>query len=161
MRVKAVVDEDFVNYKKPSMYVGTIRCSGKCCIEAGVPLSVCQNSEWQKAPIIDISNDKLIQRYMSNNITCAICFAGLEPFEQFNEMLEFIKVLREDYHCDDTVVIYTGYYESEVQNELEKLKKFPNLIVKFGRFIPDKPKHYDEILGVYLASPNQYAKRIS
>ena len=36
MRVKTVVDEDFTNYKKPSMFIGTISCGGKCCIEAGM-----------------------------------------------------------------------------------------------------------------------------
>jgi len=36
-----------------------------------------------------------------------------------------------------------------------------NIIIKYGRFIPDKEKHYDEVLGIYLASDNQYAERIS
>lgn len=47
MRVKTIVDEDFANYKKPSMFIGTISCGGKCCIEAGIPLSVCQNDGWR------------------------------------------------------------------------------------------------------------------
>jgi hypothetical protein len=34
------------------------------------------------------------------------------------------------------------------------------VIVKFGRFIPNQKSHYDEILGVNLVSPNQYAKII-
>lgn len=38
MRVKTIVDEDFTNYKKPAMFIGTISCGGKCCIEAGIPL---------------------------------------------------------------------------------------------------------------------------
>jgi len=32
-----------------------------------------------------------------------------------------------------------------------------NIIIKFGRFIPDQKSHMDETLGVELASPNQYA----
>ena len=35
------------------------------------------------------------------------------------------------------------------------------IIIKYGRFIPNQQKHYDEILGVYLASDNQYAEKIS
>ena len=38
---------------------------------------------------------------------------------------------------------------------------FRNIIVKFGRFIPDQESHYDEVLGVNLASNNQYAKKLS
>jgi hypothetical protein len=47
MRVKNIVYEDFVNYKKPSMFIGTISCGGKCCIEAGIPFSVCQTDVWR------------------------------------------------------------------------------------------------------------------
>ena len=28
MRVKTIVDEDFTNYKKPAMFIGTISCGG-------------------------------------------------------------------------------------------------------------------------------------
>jgi hypothetical protein len=38
---------------------------------------------------------------------------------------------------------------------------FDNIIVKFGRFIPDDEKRFDEVLGVELASHNQYAEVIS
>ena len=58
-------------------------------------------------------------------------------------------------------MIYTGYYPEEVKMVLDELRKFNNIIIKFGRFIPDKEKHYDELLGIELASPNQYAERIS
>lgn len=50
MRVKTIVDEDFTNYKKPAMFIGTISCGGKCCIEAGIPLSVCQMMGGVQAP---------------------------------------------------------------------------------------------------------------
>ena len=45
MRIKAIIDEDYTNYKKPAMFIGTASCCGKCCKEAGLPLSVCQNDE--------------------------------------------------------------------------------------------------------------------
>jgi hypothetical protein len=44
---------------------------------------------------------------------------------------------------------------------LEEFKQFKNIIIKFGRFVPNQEKHYDEVLGIELASPNQYARRIS
>ena len=40
------------------------------------------------------------------------------------------------------------------------LKKYKNIIVKFGRFIPNQEKQYDEVLGVYLASNNQYGEKL-
>lgn len=161
MKLKTIVDEDFVNYKSPVMYIGTSRCDGKCCREAGIPLSVCQNDGWRANATIEMANDKIIERYISNDITSAICFAGLEPFEQFDEMLGFIKKLRNNYHCDDTVIIYTGYYQTEILSQIRELQKFKNIIVKYGRYIPNHKRHFDKVLGVYLASDNQYAEVIS
>lgn len=161
MTIKTIVDEDFVNYKKPVMYIGTAICDGKCCVEAGIPMSVCQNDGWRiYAPIVMIDDD-IIRRYLSNPITKALCFAGLEPFLQFEEMYKLISKLRNEYHCDDTVVIYTGYYKEEIDKQLQTLKQFKNIIVKFGRYIPNSPTRYDEVLGVTLASDNQYAEQIS
>lgn len=161
MRIKTIIDEDFINYKQPSMYIGTSYCNGKCCREAGIPMSVCQNDEWRKTATVEMADDDIIKRYLTNDITKAICFAGLEPFEQFSEMLNLISKLRNDYHCDDTVVIYTGYNKDEIKQDVEALKVFKNIIIKFGRFIPNQPKHYDKVLGVNLASDNQYAEVIS
>ena len=41
------------------------------------------------------------------------------------------------------------------------LKNYDNIIIKYGRYIPNQPSRYDSILGVTLASDNQYAERIS
>lgn len=161
MIIKTLIDDDFVNFKVPSMYIGTAYCNGKCCKEAGLPPSVCQNNEWHKNATITMAGTDIIQRYLSNDITSAICFAGLEPFEQFDEVLDLVSKLRNEYHCDDTVVIYTGYNRSEISSQIEVLQKFPNIIVKFGRYVPNQKKHYDDVLGVYLASNNQYAEKIS
>lgn len=161
MRVKTVVDEDFVNYKKPSMFIGTVSCGGKCCIEAGIPLSVCQNDGWRSGASVVCSNRELCQRYLNNPITSAIVLGGLEPMEQFNEVERLLFTLRTVFHCEDDVVIYTGYYPEEIPAEIAALKKYKNIIVKFGRYIPDRPHRYDDVLGVELASDNQYAERIS
>lgn len=161
MKIKTIVDEDFVNYKVPVMYIGTSRCNGKCCREAGIPLSVCQNDGWRANATIEMADDDIIKRYLDNDITSAICFAGLEPFEQFLEMFDLIAKFRKEYNRDDTVLIYTGYYKEEIAEQVEKLKEFKNIIIKFGRFIPNNPGRFDEVLGVHLASDNQYAEQIS
>lgn len=41
------------------------------------------------------------------------------------------------------------------------LKKYKNIIVKFGRYIPNQKKHFDPVLGVELASDNQHAEKLS
>ena len=46
-------------------------------------------------------------------------------------------------------------------NEIEVLSQFSNLTLKVGRFVPNQEAHYDELIGVKLASPNQYAIKIS
>lgn len=161
MKIKTLVDEDFTNYKEPVMFIGTASCSGKCCKEQNLPLSVCQNDGWRNvAPVVTPDKD-IIERYLDNDITKAICFGGLEPFEQFDEIYNFIAILRNYYHCDDMIVIYTGYNKTEILSQVEKLKRMPNIVIKFGRYIINQDRHFDEILGVELASDNQYAERIS
>lgn len=161
MIVRTIVDEDFVQYKEPCMYIATAFCNGKCCKEAGIPLSVCLNDAWRGTATIAMVDEGIIERYLSNSITTTICFAGLEPFEQFNQVYNFIEKLRKDYNCNDTVLIYTGYNKEEIAERIEKLKDFDNIIIKFGRFVPDNPGRFDDVLGVHLASDNQYAERIS
>lgn len=159
MRIKGILDEDLVNYKIPSMSISTSTCSFKCDKEAGC--SCCQNSELAKSPNVDVSASWVIERYLSNPITHAIVFAGLEPFDQFNDVRFFVWMLRKTYECDDDVVIYTGYNKDEVAAEIEELKKYPNIVIKFGRFIPNSQTVFDPELQVILASDNQYAERIS
>lgn len=161
MIVRTIVDEDFIQYKEPCMYIATAFCNGKCCKEAGIPLSVCLNDAWRGTATIAMVDEGIIERYLSNSITTTICFAGLEPFEQFDQVYNFIEKLRKDYNCNDTVLIYTGYNKEEIAERIEKLKDFDNIIIKFGRFVPDNPGRFDDVLGVHLASDNQYAERIS
>lgn len=161
MKVKALIEEDFTNYKCPAFFIGTVSCDGKCCIDAGIPLEVCQNNRWRARTEVEIPDTVLCERYLNNPITQAIVFGGLEPFEQFDEMLHLIATLRKTYNCTDDVVIYTGYRKNEIQKEIDKLILYPNVIVKYGRYIPDRPRRYDETLGVELISDNQYAEKIS
>ena len=158
MTIKGLVDEDFVNYKLPSMFISTPTCSFKCEKESEV--CCCQNSNLAKQESRFVDDAIIIKRYLNNDITKAIVFGGLEPFDNFEELYNFIRVLRQKYHCDDSVVIYTGYNKKEILFMLEMLKPLKSIIVKYGRFIPNQEKKYDEILGVYLASPNQYAEEL-
>ena len=158
MLVKGVIDEDFVNYKEPAMYIATTKCNFKCCTEAGI--NICQNMSIIKQPDINIDNNKLIERSLNNPITKAIVFSGHEPFETFDDMYDFIKKLRWDYSCFDPVVIYTGFYPYEIIDKLSCLSKFDKIIIKFGRFLPDQEPHFDEVLGVDLASSNQWAEEL-
>lgn len=159
MKIKGLQDEDFVNYRQPSMVIITSYCTFKCDKETGG--NYCQNSSLADSLIVDMPNEKIIQRYLGNKITKSIVFGGLEPFEQFDEMYELIREIRESNFCDDTIVIYTGFNKDEIADKILSLSQYKNIIVKFGRFIPHQNKHYDDILGVWLASDNQYAERIS
>lgn len=159
MRIKGLTDEDFVNYKLPSMFISTSVCSFKCEKESGV--SCCQNSSLAKQKAKDVRNSDIIMRYLDNPITKAIVFGGLEPFDQWQELFAFLYELRVCYTLNDPVVIYTGYNRDEIEGEIAMLKMFPNIIVKFGRYIPNIKPTFDNVLGVSLASENQYAEVIS
>lgn len=159
MHIKGILDEDFINYKMPSMYIATSRCTFKCDKECGE--KICQNGSLTQQKTITIKNEDIIERYLSNDITHAIVFAGLEPIDSFDEVFSFIKSLRKKHKCVDDIVIYTGYCKDEIPDQIEMLKKFENIVVKFGRFIPHCERHLDNVLGVFLASPNQFGERIS
>ncbi len=161
MRIKTIVDEDFTNYKKASMFIGTISCGGKCCIEAGIPLSVCQNDGWRSCAPIAMSDRQICMRYMANPLTNAIVIGGLEPFEQAKEVRKLVWMLRNVFMCDDDVVIYTGYTPDEIEEEVKLLSEFKNIIIKYGRYVPNAKTRYDDVLGVNLVSDNQYAVKIS
>ena len=152
MELKGVLFEDFVNYKEPSMFLIFPHCSFKCGKE------LCQNSDTALLPSISTTPSSLISKYLSNPITSAVVCGGLEPFDSFDDLYSFIKELR--YHCGDTVVIYTGYEKGEIDKEINELKPFGNIIVKFGRYVPNKTPYYNHLLGVNLVSGNQYAEKI-
>lgn len=160
MHVTNILYEDFVNYKKPSMFIGSCYCDFKCCKEGGFDISVCQNSSLRNANFKDIPDELIFEKYQSNPITQAVVIGGLEPFLQYSEVFALIKYFRE-HGCNDDFVIYTGYDAFELKINIEQLKQFPNIIIKFGRFRTNDESHKDEILGVTLMSRNQYAERIS
>ena len=58
MKIKGIIHEDFVNYKKPSMVVEFPCCDFKCDKECGQ--EVCQNSSLVKSPTHDVPVDKIV-----------------------------------------------------------------------------------------------------
>lgn len=120
---------------------------------------ICHNCSIAKQPNISIKISRLVELYLNNHVTESIVIGGLEPFLQFNELYNYISHLRR--YTSDDIVIYTGYYKHELLDYIDKLSQYKNIIIKFGRYIPNQKPIYDEVLGVTLASDNQYAKRIS
>ena len=158
MKILFLSDYDIVNYKKPSMFIGFPCCTFKCNKEAGK--IVCQNYQLIKEKSIEISYEEIVKLYLDNPLTSAIVFGGLEPFDSYEDMINLITEFRK-YTYDD-IVIYTGYTEDELYEEIQYLStSYSNIIIKFGRFIPNHEPHFDGILGVNLASDNQYAQKIS
>ena len=157
MIIKGIQEEDFINYKKPSMFISFSSCTWKCEKECGK--KVCQNGTLATTPNINIGVKTIVNKYINNPITKSIVCGGLEPFDTFDDLLQLIAYLR--VLTDDDIVIYTGYYKEEIADRIALLSKYKNMVIKYGRYIPDQKEHYDEVLGVYLASENQYAERIS
>lgn len=168
MIIKALQTERYQDYKLPAMFIACSRCSFKCDHECGK--RVCQNSTLAKAPDIAIDITEIADKYLSNPITKAIIFGGLEPFDQPLDVFGLGWLLRSA-GCKDDIVIYTGYTEEEVKQIPYYIgsKSFPYIdvmkelltpfVIKYGRYVPDQQPHFDEVLGVNLASDNQYARR--
>lgn len=154
MKIKGLISEDFVNYKKPAMTIMFPHCNSfKCGAE------YCQNSPLSKAEDIEMDISNIVIRYLNNPITESVVMQGLEPFDSWDDLIGLVDCLRRS--TNDDIVIYTGYYKEEIADKIALLSKYKNIIIKYGRYIPNQEKYYDEVLGVYLASENQYAEKIS
>ena len=106
MRVKDI-KEVFNDYKKTSMLISCISCDFKCENEGLCEIGSCQNSSLSKEKIIYIEDDKIIDIFKENIVVDSILFGGLEPFLQFEEVYNFIKLFRKNH--DHDIVIFTGY----------------------------------------------------
>lgn len=157
MFVKDIIYEDFCNYKEPSMFIIFPKCSFKCNKENGN--CVCQNISLTNEKDIYVTEESIVKKFISNNITKAIVCGGLEPFDSWEDLKSLVKTARN--YTDAKIVIYTGYYKDELQDKVLWLSKYKNIIIKYGRFIPNQKPHYDKILGIDLVSDNQYAEVIS
>ncbi len=154
MRVKNIIWEDTVNYRKPSLFIGTAECSYKCGAD------VCQNAELSEAPDIEVDERELLEKYLDNPLTTAIVLGGLEPLDQLADLAELCSMMN-ILNVTDDLVIYTGYTEEEAEKQVRFLRNlncgFRNLIVKYGRYISDSESRFDPVLCVSLASDNQHA----
>jgi len=157
MLIKDLIDEDIVNYKKTSMFIAFPNCTFKCEKECGI--KCCQNSELALQQNISVDITTIVDRYITNPLTQAIVLGGLEPLDSWEDVIQLIHEFRK--YSEDDIVIYTGYKEEEIQEKVNYLKQCKNIIIKFGRFVPNKPHIFDPILGVNLASDNQYARKVS
>lgn len=155
IRVKSIEDTH-QDYKKSAVYIITDRCDFKCCREAGI--DVCQNMSVVHQKSIEVTYWEVLDIVTRNHpILSAIVFGGLEPLLQMNEVYWCIKFLRQ-HNVKDDIVIYTGYYPEELCGEdMLKIASLGNIIIKFGRFVPNSNRKRDEVLKVYLASDNQFA----
>ena len=153
IRLRGIKDECFQDYRKVCMLLITCFCDWKCWDGEGD--NICQNCGIINDPIMEFSNDYIINRYLSNPLTHALVIGGLEPLLQKNELLDLIVEFRKV--CNDDIVIYTGYYICEIDSEfLNALSQYENIFLKCGRFIPNGTSRYDDVLGITLSSDNQY-----
>ena len=163
MEIKGIKDEVIGDYKKTAMQVIFPKCDFKCDKENGCNL--CQNSSLAQAPAIRMHAQDIVDRYLKNPLTKAFVFGGLEPFDTVADLIDLIFVIREVNECYDDIVIYTGYTEEEILElhpyTYRQIQTFCNIYIKFGRYIPNQEPHFDEVLGVKLASDNQYGKKVS
>lgn len=157
------------------MFISTYKCDFKCDRECGE--DVCQNSPLALYTTVEIADEDIVRSFLRVSVTKAIVIGGLEPFDDFEDVLSFIETMNRELepgygsledHEDIDLVIYTGYTEEELQQYRQKLTdlysftyNFSEVIIKCGRFIPNCEPHQDELLGVKLASDNQYAKRLT
>lgn len=101
---------------------------------------------------------------MANPITEAIVLQGLEPLDSLVDVYTVAAAIK-NFNCKDDLIIYTGYNRNELSNTSIILKDLAyctqgHLIIKWGRYIPNQTPHIDPVLGVKLASDNQYAEVI-
>lgn len=148
--------EVFQDYKKSALLLCTCFCDWKCCTELGRDKSMCQNSTLKEVAIKKIPFSEIFDMVTRNTVIDAVIFGGLEPFIQINQVIQCIEYLRERGMTKD-ILIYTGYYIEEIDEAIIERLKESDVILKCGRYIPDRPPKFDDILGVTLASDNQYS----
>lgn len=145
------------DYKKSGLLVAFPFCNGKCYKELGLDSSICQNNHIES--IYKEVSTEFILRFFKNVNVDSLILGGREPFDSFDDILKLIIDFRLNF--SDDIIIYTGYNKNELEDKIAILKKYNNIIIKFGRFKPKSNSIYSEILGVNLASDNQYAEQIS
>lgn len=156
-----IIPQDFVNTSSCTFTIESgISCTFKCNKESHC--NICQNFALNKQEPIETTVNRLIDLYISQDLSHSITFQGLEPLDNLKQLLWFIYYFRQI--REDPIYIWTGYEKDECEDLIYLIKEkmhWENIIIKFGRFKPNEPHHIDPILGVELASTNQYAEKIS
>jgi hypothetical protein len=159
MKLKGIIDCDLINYKQPVMTLEFPTCDFKCDKLNGC--QVCQNLSLVAEPTISVTEYTIWDLYNKNPITKGICCQGLEPLDSEMELYNLIDFIRAGKNCNDPIIIYTGYNKEEKLEFVNIIRNYPNIIIKWGRYIVGQQPHYDEVLGANLASDNQYAELVS
>ena len=159
MKLKGIIDYDCTNYKQPVLTLEFPTCTFKCDKLNGC--QVCQNSSLAAEPDIEVALDTIWHLYQQNLLTKGFCCQGLEPLDSIDELLGFVYYIRKIRYCNDPIIIYTGYDKEEVTKFIYQMTQYKNIIIKWGRFIMNQEPHYDNVLGVKLASNNQYGEKLS
>jgi len=167
MLIKYIDFENVRDYKECALLVCCNYCDFKCEKENGVE---CQNRSLIRDTSIQIDYHTLFYNYYSTSpFHKAIIFGGLEPFWQCCDILGFMHWLIEEQGKLELkmtlpeIIIYTGYTEEEANSSpvwrslIEFYPKYQRLVIKYGRYVCGQKGHYDEGLGVVLASDNQYS----
>ena len=162
IELKGIIWEDMVNYKKIGSTFMFPKCDFKCDRENGVQL--CQNWELAAAPSQKYDIDELMRLYQIMILPESIILQGLEPLDSPIDIYTVAAAMQRHDITDD-LVIYTGYNKNEnddITNIIDTVSFLTpgSLIVKWGRYLPNQTSHYDEVLGVKLASDNQFGEII-
>ena len=82
-------------------------------------------------PIIDMTYNEIIDKYINDSATKIIVFRGLEPFDSPKDICELIKTFR--LKTNDEIVIYTRYTEEESAWYIKYFKDWhiKNINIKF------------------------------
>lgn len=145
--------EVFQDYKDSAILFSAIDCDWKCCREYGQ--SICQNQKMhgQREVILPFSR---VLETICNSYTDAVIFGGLEPMLQADELVQCIEYLRQQ-GMSRPIIIYTGYYPHEINTDTLIRLANCHVIMKFGRYDPSYEPKFDDILGITLASGNQFS----
>lgn len=137
IKLHGYLEEDLVDYKRAGMFLAFPTCTFKCAKELGLdPKDICQNYANISEPAKEYSLEELWQIYDKNPLTESFILGGLEPLDSFDDVMKFIKFIREEKKCEDDIVIYTGYFDIEIQDKMDILSRYKPVLLKCGRYKP-------------------------
>lgn len=134
-----------------------ITCDFKCCPHNH---QLCHNEPLRSTPVIVVQISEIVKQYLSQQLSTSLTLQGLEPLDNMDGVLWLLWYFRRK--SKDPIFIWTGYEEEEVATliGLVRFLQWKSIFLKMGRYRWGEKPHYDENLGVFLASPNQYCKKI-